>query len=275
MGGSGGGPAADGGDNSPGDPLGEGAFVVPDDASALDADRKVWLAEERARRRSGRRLAFTLRQGRVRAAARIVAIGLAAVAVIGTAVVVVAPSRARPQLVSQFSPPALADVSPIAVPTSRTGSWAAPSVEVSTGAMVGHRLPETTLESDSGRVRTTSLRPAVILLVPAACGCPAAVAALHRQAREFRVPIWLVSAGASARGRGQLVRLDRDGTGGGARWAEDPASVLHRALQARGLTVVLVASDGVVASVVRNIPAAGRGIPALELVLALLASPPE
>jgi hypothetical protein len=260
-------------------PFADGDFVVPEDASALDADRLTWLAEERARRRRERfgRRALTRHGERVGVSGSIVVACLAAVVLVGTLVVVVAPSGTRPQLVSQVSPRALADVPPIEVPPARTGSPAAgaPSLEVSTGAMVGRRLPETVLESDAGRVGSTELRPAVVLLVPATCGCVASVAALYRQAEEFRLPVWLVSAGESARGRAQLVRLDPDGTRRSVRWAEDPGSILQRSLRARGLTVVLVASDGVVASVVRNIPAAGRGIPALELVLALLASPPE
>jgi hypothetical protein len=275
MGGSGGGPAADGDASDPGRPLGDGDFVIPDDASALDADRLAWLTEERARRRRERldQLGFARRNDRFMVSGPIVVICLAAVALVGTLLPVVIPRSAHPQP----GPRALADVPSIQVPVSRVEASvsAAPSMEISTGPMVGRRLPDDALRTDTGRVSTTTLRPAVILLVPPSCGCTSTVSALYRQAQEFRLPLWLVSAGSSAEGRAQLVRLDDEGAGGGARWAEDIGSVLHRALLARGATVVLIASDGVVASVVRNIPAAGRGIPALELVLALLASPPE
>lgn len=261
---------------------GGGEFTVPDDASSLDADRLAWLAEDRAqptedraRRRHRNRLRWkvrTRRYDRFGTSGPLVVICLAAAALVGALLVVAIPCGTHPPSRSR----SLARVPPIEVPAMRTEtSGPAPSVEVSTGPMVGRRLPTAPLKSDVGPLTTPTLRPAVILLVSPSCGCATAVGALYRQAQPFRLPFWIISGGTSASDRAQLVRLDEEGTAGGAHWAQDGGAVLHRALRAGGLTVVLVAPDGVVSSVVRNIPAAGRGIPALELVFALLASPPE
>ncbi len=69
--------------------------------------------------------------------------------------------------------------------------------------------------------------------------------------------------------RTQLVRLDEATGGGAARWAVDAGGDLDRALLPRGLTVVLVRSDGVISQLRRDLPRTG-GIPALELHLARL-----
>jgi hypothetical protein len=256
-------------------PFGGGEFRVPDDASALDADRLAWLAEDRARRHRDRlrRMVLTRHYDRFGISGPLVVMCLAITALVGALLVVVVPSGAHPPP----RPRALADVPPIAVPTpgAEASVPAAPSVEISTGSMVGRRLPDAPLQSDVGPLSTPELRPAVILLALPSCGCAAAVKALYRQAQRFRLPLWIVSAGTSASGRAQLARLDDQGTAGGARWAQDGGAVLHRALRAGGLTIVLVTSDGVVTSVLRDIPADGRGVPALELVLVLLTSPSE
>jgi hypothetical protein len=291
MGGSDEGPPVGGeGPQNRSRPPGGGEFTVPDDASSLDADRLAWLAEHRAQaagnraqaagnrahrrfRNRLRRMVPSRRHDRFGTSGSApVVMCLAVVTLVGALFVVAVPCGAHPSARS----PSLAHVPPIEVPAMRTEtSVSAPSVEVSAGPVVGRRLPTASLTSDVGPLATPALRPAVILLVSPSCGCAAAIRALYRQAQPFRLTFWIVSGGTSASDRAQLVRLDEEGTAGGAHWAQDGGAVLHRALRAGGLTVVLVAPDGVVSSVVRNIPAVGHGIPALELVFALLASPPE
>jgi hypothetical protein len=144
------------------------------------------------------------------------------------------------------------------------------------GDILGRRLPAGLITADLGSVPTDAVRPAVLLLVPAGCRCEPAVHTLYAQAREFRLSTWLVAAGgpddaATAGSRRGLDALDAQAAAGGARWGVDADAVLARGLRARGLTVVLVRADGVVAVVLRDVAPGGKELPAMEIALAALA----
>jgi len=198
------------GPDGPDGPHGHGhehaAIAVPDDASALEADRLAWLAERRSRERGVR-------------------------------------------------------VRPPGTP----------------GELLGRRLPAVTLDGDAGAQPAEGLRPAVVVLVPPGCGCTAVLDLVYRQAQGFRVQTWLVGEAGPGRtaaaARTELVRADEDAAGGGARWAVDPRGDLTAALGPRGLTVALVAADGVLTALHTAVPDDPGLLPALEPAMVRLERP--
>ena len=243
---------------------------VPDDASELEPDRRAWLAEERGRRRRARarRLVLTRRWERFGLSGPLVVVCLLATALVGALAVVVTP---RPRGPAPSAAP-LATVPVLAVP-DRADASPPPGTEPSVGGLLGRRLPPARLEGDVRAVVAADLRPAVLVLVPAACDCPEAVGGVYRQAREFRLPVWLLGSGSRSGGAvpADLVRLDEAAAAGAARWAVDRERVLFRALNPRGITVALVSAEGVLAALRRDVPRDPDRVPALEPVLARLA----
>lgn len=247
---------------------------VPDDAAALDADRDAWLAEQRVARRRGRlrRLLLTRRWERFGLSGPVLVLCLLVTALVGALASVLGPRPPTP-------PPAARPPAPVPAVDVPAGAAAGdvPAVE-RRGAIVGRRLPDTALAADVRPLTALAVRPAMVLLVPPRCGCGGAVDELYRQAREFRVEVWLVAAGGpdaagTAATRRQLADLDARETAGGARWAVDPDGALFRALRARGLTLVLVGPDGVVEALARDVGPGADGVPATEIALAALVPP--
>jgi hypothetical protein len=247
-------------------------FLIPDDASGLEADRQAWLAEQRQvrRRRRLRRLLFTRRWERFGLSGPIVVLCLTVVTMIGALAVAVIP---RADL---GPPPALPLASaPVASVPAATGAGgatgAAPAVEPDGGTVLGHRLPAVMLDGDSRAVSTLALRPAVLVLIPSRCDCAPLVGEIYRQTREFRVPTWLIAAGPGPATRDSLVRLDEEAAGGGARWAVDSGETLGRTLAAHGATLVAVRADGLVSGLRRDLSLDPADLPALEPLVAKLA----
>lgn len=246
---------------------GPAPVVVPDDASALEADRLAWLAEQRLlRRRHGwRRLVLTRRWERFGLSGPIVVLCLLATAAVGSLAVAFFPRSSRPG-------PAAAALATAAY--AHVTAASPPLAEPSPGPVVGRLLPAASLAGDVRPVSSTDLRPGVLLLVPPDCGCTDVLGAVHRQAREFRLVTWLVAAPAPgesrAATRARLVELDEDGTGGAARWAVDPSGTLAQALAARGTTLIAVRPDGTVAGLRRDLPLESALLPPLEPLLARL-----
>lgn len=250
-------------------------MTVPDDARTLEADRAVWVAEERRRRRRRRlrRLVLTRRWERFGFSGPILTLCLLLTAGVGSLAVVLVP---RPRTPPPAAAP-LAAVPRVAVPAADAPAPPEPAPVLERGGdILGRRLPAAVLTADLGTVTTDDVRPAVLLLAPADCGCAPAVRTLYVQAREFRLSTWLVAPGgrdaaSTAAARRGLDALDAQAAAGGARWALDPDDVLARGTRARGLTVVLVRPDGTVAVVLRDVAPDGGGLPAMEIALAALA----
>jgi hypothetical protein len=96
----------------------------------------------------------------------------------------------------------------------------------------------------------TVAKPSVLALVPQNCQCAATLRQLGAQAAQAHVLVYLVGTGG---GMQQLATLAAQ-AGRTARVAEDTKDVLATTYGAKGVTAILVRSDGTVVSVIRQLP---------------------
>jgi hypothetical protein len=213
--------------------------VVPDDIRALQADVDAYHRELRVARRRDRlrrvvdsagwrRWSFPL--GVLTGAMALAAAVFALLAVDGT------------------GRPAARGPVPLAHPTAPPGT-------------LGGLLPATPVTTTDGvTVTASSLRPALVVLLPSHCTCPALLDALAAQAAE--VELRLVVLGPSAPDaevdalRGQLHH-------GELVAGYDHGGSLSSAYDAHGVTALVVGRDGVVTFVQRDVSTTTR----LELPL--------
>jgi hypothetical protein len=94
-------------------------------------------------------------------------------------------------------------------------------------------------------------KPSVLTLVPQNCQCASTLRQLSAQAAQAHVLVYLVGTGG---GMQQLARLAIAAGQTAARVADDAKNVLATTYRARGVTAILVRSDGTVASVIRQLP---------------------
>jgi hypothetical protein len=123
------------------------------------------------------------------------------------------------------------------------------------GPAPARRLPAASVVLAGQPVQLRSLVTVVLALVPASCQCGQAVRRLRRQADAAGVPLYLVG------GSGDMPPVRRLALRTGqpaARVADDRTNALAAAYRPRGLTAVLVHSDGAVGPVVRHIGPASR-----------------
>lgn len=229
------------------------SVVVPDDASSLELDAQALRREARAASRQARaaRMLSTRRYQRYGLSGPLVALVLLLVAGFGALLTLLGPIRAAGP-----APRPLASAG-----TSPVGS-------------VGGLVPDVSLELGTGApVEARRVRPAVVVLVPAGCAdCGDAVRDAVRQAAEFRLRSLLVVPGPLT--TAETARFDalvREAASGLAIPATDPTGALARAYSPSGVTVVVVAADGVVAQVARDVRAGQR----FDTVLAPIAFPVE
>jgi hypothetical protein len=202
-------------------------FVVPDDASALDADRDAYLRELAAE--SGlpgsdptESAPAVVRPHRI--SGPLVTAVLLVVALVGSLMTVLAPRNA----------PAPA-ARPLATATLQ------PAGEV------GGLLPDVTFAEGPLQVPARSIRPAVFLLIPADCAdCAEVVSAVQHQVRSHRLQLVLVGPPAQQE---QLTGLDRSGAAGEAILALDATGAIEHAYGNGTPTLVAVAADGIVSTV--------------------------
>jgi hypothetical protein len=202
---------------------------IPDDARELDADRRAWLRERRARavRAAVRRGLFTRRWHRYGLSGPLVVAVLTVVGILGGLAVVFVP-HGSPRTAP--APLAAADV-----PPGRPGGL----------------LPDGPLELvPGGPAAARMLRPAVLAVVPAHCGCPQTLDHVMQEAELYRLRTWLV--GGPER-RTDLVGLAQHTGNGTAGVAVDVNGQIARTYAPHGVTVVLVHTDGVVGAVLRDV----------------------
>ncbi|MGH3343288.1 MAG: hypothetical protein ACRDPK_10480 [Carbonactinosporaceae bacterium] len=236
----------EGGRNGRDDDMGPfGEIAIPDDASELDGEIRAYRREIRHRRaiETLKRLVLTRRRYRYTPSGPVVVLALLGVALIGSLVALLTPDE--PQR-------------PVRQPLA-TASAAVPDQE-------GGLLPHAQVLVEGAPRSPRDLRPGVVALVPPDCRCAGAVEGMFRQAQEYLLDLYL--AGGPDQ-EGQLRRLAA-GTGNGtSSVVVDAHGTLAEAYRPRGLTVVLVHSDGVVEAVQRDVRAGTR----LELQLAELSAP--
>lgn len=222
----------DGPDHDAGDlPDWAAGLRVPDDARELDADLYRWRREQRALHRRAR----SLRRRRPIAFAAGVCV-LSLFVATGTGLV--------------------ATMLPSAPDTARHAAALATVTRAAPGT-VGGLLPDVALRIGSRLVRAREVRPALLALLPTHCGCQRIVNDLAAQAAEFGVPLVLVTSGvrtsdlAGDPAEGQrLAAATHRGT---VEAAYDEEAGLSTGYSARGVTAVVVADDGVVTAVARDL----------------------
>jgi hypothetical protein len=206
---------------------------IPDDARELDRDVQAYHRELRALRRQRllRRLGGPIaRDGMV---LPLLASCLALTLLAGTLLTMFTTRRAD------------APVTQSQTPTSPQS--ASPGV----GAIDGP-LPSGSVLADGKAVPLSSVRPAVLALVPAGCHCAAAAREVSRQAGEAGVAVYLIAvdrrsvsqvkAMAPALGKTATIKV-----------ASDTHGALTGAYHPSGLTVVLVDQIGSVRRVQKNL----------------------
>lgn len=205
--------------------------VIPDDARELDRDVIAYRRELRQsrRRRRLRRLArpFT----RYGIAAPFIASAVLIALISGVLMTVVSPRQGPP----------VVQVPPTSPQRPQPGQ-------------LGGALPTGTVIAGARRIAIARFFAAagVIMLVPRACACDAAVRSLARQAGLQRLKIWLIADGRTGKDAEDVRRL---AAGGLAISAEDPGRVLSTTYRALGLTAVLLRPDRVVHEVIRDVRA--------------------
>lgn len=209
--------------------------VIPDDIRELDAEVRAYHREQRRDRRDtvlrgafGRLLPTGSRRRRYRMLSLplVLALLLPATLVIVTMLVML-PQTLRDE------PHQL----PLAHPAVSAGR-------------PGGLLPAGSVTVDGQTDPLRNLRPAVLVVVPAACDCDAALAQVDRQAADYGLRVYLFAPASEADHITRLVEQLVGATG----VASDPRGLL-RAYAPAGPTALFVHADGVVDDVVRHLPA--------------------
>lgn len=206
---------------------------VPDDARELDHDVQAYHRELRALRRQRllRRLAGPIaRDGMV---LPLLASCLALTLLAGTLLTMFTTRRADAPITQAQAP--------------TTPQSASPGV-----GQVGGPLPASTVRADRRPLELSTIRTAVLALVPPACHCATAAKQVSSQASAADVEVYLIAVGpslsqvkamAQARGKAPVT----------IQVASDTDGALNRAYQPDGLTVVLVDQVGSVRVIQKNL----------------------
>ena len=203
------------------------ADVVPDDARALEPDRRAWLREQR-RRRIVHALTHS-RSGRSRPIGLYLTLALALVVTTTGLAFSVLPGTA-------------ADVVPLASSTVPAGQ-------------VGGLLPQVDLATTSGPFPTRDARPAAVVVADPGCACARMVDQLSQTGAAVGVVVWVV---APDRDRATARALVDGLPLGTTRAATDPGNQLRAALRTAsgqtsagpGPTLLLVRDNGLLDAVV-------------------------
>ncbi len=207
--------------------------VVPDDARELDRDVIAYRREMRQERRRARWQRLGRPFTRYGIAAPFIASAVLVALISGVLMTVVSPRPA----------PRTIQVAPTGPTRLRPGEQGGP-------------LPPGTVIVGTKRVALTDLInvAGVVVIVPVGCGCDTAVANIARQAGYLQLQVWLVADGRTGKDADDVHRLGETATHGAGAVADDPDRVLASTFKAAGLTAVLVRTDRIVRTVLRNLP---------------------
>ena len=206
--------------------------VAPDDISALSRDIAAYHRELRRARRQRR--VERLLHGRN----SLPLIALTAATLLAGTVAALLTVMA-PRTVSH--PPQAA---PLAAPTAAEGT-------------LGGLLPAVTLHGPNGAISTrdTTMRPAVLALVPVECRCQTLLNALAGQAFSEELPLAVVVPATTAPALADLVRSLTRGSPG---LYFDATGTLAASVGAAGVTLIAVDRDGTIYDVERDVTDASR-----------------
>jgi hypothetical protein len=210
-------------------------IVIPDDARELDRDVQAYQRELRALRR--RRRASRLRRPLTRDGMVLPLLaGCLMLALLTSTLLIMfaADQTGMPRLTPR--PTVTHHNSPKRTPAAGQIGGLLPLAAVVIG---GKSVPLRTV---------TAAGPSVLTLVPQNCQCASTLQGLAAQAAREHVLVYLVGTDAGVQ---QLAALARQTT---ARVADDAKDVLATTYGARGVTAILVRSDGTVASVIKQLP---------------------
>jgi hypothetical protein len=112
-------------------------------------------------------------------------------------------------------------------------------------------LPSGSVLADGKAVPLSSVRTAVLALVPDGCHCSAAAEQVSRQAIAVKVAVYLIAVGRSVRAVKAMAKAQ--GKTAAITVASDTHHALTMAYHPSGLTVVLVDQVGSVRSVQKNL----------------------
>lgn len=231
---------------------------VPDDARDLDPDLRAYHQElrRRADADAARTAAVSDPADTVRSGRMVVGV-LALLLIVAGLALMVSPRR---------------DVAP------RTPLASTAPASTEPGAP-GGLLPEVLVVVHDVEHPLRDLRPAIVALVPPNCGCDRELAALFTEAGQYALRVYLTAAAVDptaghpdANGESTLTELKRIAKAFGPNQVSvlhDPGAALQATYDPRELTLLLVASDGVVTEV-RHGPSVLSG---LNLGLARLSHP--
>jgi hypothetical protein len=230
---------------------------IPDDARELYRDVQAYHRELRALRRNqrSRRLGAPLRRTGVILP---LAAGCLILALVSGMVLTVFSAdpyfsgfggQARSSAGQHKSRPGAGSGSPAAKVSASSPSSARPT-SAAPAQTTADRLPGTTISVAGRPLALGKLTSTALAIVPADCGCTAAVRQLLAQASQARVAVYLVGP------RGNRVELARLAAlaGPSAMLATDARNVLSSAYQPAGLTVLLVDAHGSVMVAYRLLP---------------------
>ncbi len=204
---------------------------IPDDARELDRDVQAYHRELRALRRQRllRRLGGPIaRDGMV---LPLLASCLALTLLAGTLLTMFTTRRADAPVTQSQTP--------------TTPQSASPSV-----GQIGGPLPASTVQLDGKTLELSTVRTAVLALVPAGCHCAAAAKQVSRQATAANVAVYLIAVGRSV---SEVKAMAPEPGKATILVASDTHGALTGAYRPSGLTVVLVDQIGSVRSVQKNL----------------------
>jgi hypothetical protein len=118
---------------------------------------------------------------------------------------------------------------------------------------IGGPLPASSVQAGRKPLALSTLRTAVLALVPAGCHCATAAEQVSSQASAADVTVYLIAVGPSISQVEAMAQAHGKAPAMTIKVASDNRGALTRAYQPSGLTVVLVDQVGSVRAVQRNL----------------------
>jgi hypothetical protein len=227
---------------------------IPDDARELDRDVQAYHRELRALRRHQRSRRWRAPLQRSSVLMPLVAGCLLVAMLSGMVLTMFSANSYISGLTNQSQGAGSADhgartnrgsAAPHVSASGRTsrGPFARGSTPSGSGLRAGAPLPDRTIKVAGKLVALRTLTSSALAIIPATCQCAVALRQLLAQAKQARVPVYLVSSRANI---AAIATLARSAQPGASLLATDPGNVLAAAYHPVGLTVLLVDRRGVV-----------------------------